>query len=84
MVQFTHALQFVARYQEISMANYIQNLQTIVDERGERLMRLHERIEWMRAHLLSSKFQGLDVEGARKDWIATADVLRFIEELRTI
>ena len=66
------------------MANYIQTLQTIVDERGERLTQLHERIEWMRAHLLSSKFQGLDVDGARKDWIATADVLRFIEDLRAV
>ena len=66
------------------MANYIQTLQTIVDERGERLAQLHERIEGMRAHLLSSKFVGLDVDGARKDWIATADVLRFIEDLRAI
>lgn len=64
--------------------NYIQTLKTIVDERGERLAHLHERIEWMRSHLLSSKFCGVDTDGARKDWIATADVLRFIEDLRQI
>lgn len=64
--------------------NYIQTLKTIVDERGERLAQLHERIEWMRSHLLSSKFCGEDLDGSRKDWIATADVLRFIEELRHI
>lgn len=64
--------------------NYIKTLQNIVDDRGERLAQLHGRIEEMRAHLLSSKFVGLDIDGARKDWIATADVLRFIEELRSI
>lgn len=66
------------------MANHIQTLQTIANDRGERLAQIHERIEWMRAHLLSPKFQGLDVDGDRKDWIATADVLRFIEDLRAV
>ena len=66
------------------MPNYIQTLQTIAADRAERLTQLHERIEWMRAHLLSSKFSGVDLDGARKDWIATADVLRFIEDLRTV
>lgn len=66
------------------MSNYIQTLQTIASDRADRLMRIHERVEYMRAHLLSSKFQGIDVNGDRKDWIATADVLRFIEELRII
>lgn len=64
--------------------NYIKTLEHIGAERGERLAQLHERIEWMRSHLLSSKFCGVDTDGARKDWIATADVLRFIEDLRKI
>jgi hypothetical protein len=38
----------------------------------------------MRMHLLSAKFSGIDTDGDRKDWIATSDVLRFIEELRSI
>lgn len=66
------------------MSNYIQTLQTIAADRGERLTQLHERIESMRAHLLSSKFSGVDLDGDRKDWIATADVLRFIEDLRAV
>lgn len=64
--------------------NYIQTLQQIGDERGERLYQLHERIESMRAHLLSPKFAAVQPDGSRGDWIATADVLRFIEELRAI
>ena len=66
------------------MSNYIHTLQRIGEERAERLTQLHERVEWMRAHLLSPKFQGVDLDGDRKDWIATSDVLRFIEELRAI
>ena len=66
------------------MANYIKKLEAIGTERAERLQAMHERIEWMRAHLLSAKFTGIDADGDRKDWIATADVLRFIEELRSI
>ena len=66
------------------MSHYITTLKSIVDERGERLTQIHERIEWMRAHLLSAKFCGEDLDGSRKDWIATADVLRFIEDLRQI
>lgn len=66
------------------MANYIKTLESIVDERGERLTKIHQSIEWMRSHLLSSKFVGESIDGERKDWIATSDVLRFIEELRAI
>ena len=64
--------------------NYIKTLQAIGDERGQRLADLHQQIEWMRGHLLSPKFQGEDPDGSRRDWIATADVLRWIETLRQI
>ena len=66
------------------MANYIKTLESIADERGDRLTQIHENIEWMRSHLLSSKFVGQSIDGERKDWISTADVLRFIEQLRAI
>ena len=65
------------------MTNYIKTLEAISAERAEKLQVLHERIEWMRAHLLSAKFVGVGADGDRKDWIATADVLRFVEELRS-
>ena len=64
--------------------NYIKTLESIANERGERLTQIHESIEWMRLHLLSSKFVGQSTDGERKDWVATADVLRWIESLRTI
>lgn len=62
--------------------NYINTLQTIVADRGARLEALHSEVEWMRLHLLSDKFVGVDQDGERKDWVATSDVLRFIERLR--
>ena len=64
--------------------NYIKTLESIGAERAERLQAIHESIEWMRSHLLSDKFNGQDMDGDRKDWIATADVLRWIESLRAI
>jgi hypothetical protein len=62
--------------------NYIKTLESISADRASRLETIAHEIEWLRQHLLSSKFQGLDVDGARKDWIATADVLRWIETVR--
>ncbi len=61
---------------------YINRLEQINDERAARLVAIHAEIELFRMHLLSPKFHGLDVDGDRKDWIATADVLRWIETLR--
>jgi hypothetical protein len=37
-----------------------------------------EVIERFRAHLGGTKFQGTDLDGARKDWIAVADVFAWI------
>jgi hypothetical protein len=52
------------------------------------LMRLKEnarvQAEWLIAfrHLLASeKFQGVDGDGGRKDWISVADVLRWLHNL---
>lgn len=64
--------------------NYIESLRTMNRELTRHHEEVSERIEDMRAHLLSPKFQGEDLDGDRKDWIATADVLRFIEDLRRI
>jgi hypothetical protein len=33
----------------------------------------------LRAHVLSAKFLGVEGDGSRKDWIATGDVLRYID-----
>lgn len=62
--------------------NYIESLRTMNRELSARHDEVTERIEHFRQHLLSSKFVGVDVDGGRKDWIATADVLRFLEDLK--
>jgi hypothetical protein len=64
--------------------NYIKTLQQIGDERGERLCQIHERIESMRAHLLSPKFAAVQSDGSRGDWIATADVNRWLQYIEDI
>ena len=61
--------------------NYIKTLESICDDRAARLEAIAHQVEWMRQHLLSSKF-GPQADGSRGDWIATADVLRWIEDLR--
>lgn len=64
--------------------NYIQRLQSISEDRANRLEAMFAKVEELRQHLQSDKFKGQDVDGARKDWIATADVLRWVEEIRRI
>lgn len=64
--------------------NYIKTLENICATRADRLEQIAHQIEWMRQHLQSSKFVGVDQDGDRKDWIATSDVLRWIESLRAI
>ena len=39
-------------------------------------------IEEFRLHLAGSKFQGLDLDGGRKDWIAVSDVLAWLNRIR--
>jgi len=41
-------------------------------------------ISAFRALLAGPKFTGVDQDGTRKDWIATADVLRRLETLRDL
>ena len=52
-----------------------------------RLRREANRTEaWLtdfEAHLLSDKFTGTEPSGERKDWIAVADVLRWLELLKS-
>jgi hypothetical protein len=41
-------------------------------------------IDEFRAYLASPKFQGLDLDGARKDWIAVADVFAWLGRIREV
>lgn len=56
----------------------MNHIQRLTQERTELLTNRHiaiEDLQEFRAHLLSAKFQGVDADGDRKDWIATSDVL---------
>lgn len=67
----------------------------IIGQRGRLLERLQEiqgEIEQFQKHLQSAKFQGTEkviaangtVVEERKDWIATADVLRWLDGLASL
>ena len=66
------------------MGSYIKTLQSIGAMASQRLIDKEAKLMDFRAHLLSQKFSGIDTDGDRKDWIATADVLRWIEDIRAI
>lgn len=57
--------------------NYIKQLECQVIETNERVIGMLERINEFQQHLASPKFTTLE-DGERKDWISTADVLRWL------
>jgi hypothetical protein len=62
------------------MANYINRLEAEVKEANAKLAAMQEQIIAFRQHLQSSKFQNTETE--RNDWIATADVQRWLDLIR--
>jgi acid stress-induced BolA-like protein IbaG/YrbA len=66
--------------------NYIHALQNrVADLERAAAVRQANIQGWLhdfRAHLISAKFQGQDPDGSRRDWIATADVNRWLDTLR--
>ena len=58
--------------------NYIKQLQSEIADNADRAARAQE----FREHLQSSKF-GPQSDGSRDDWIATADVLRWLQYIET-
>lgn len=54
--------------------NYIKKLENTVFDRGSVILAADQEIREFMAHLNSSKFQGVDLDGTRKDWISTDDV----------
>lgn len=58
--------------------NYIKQLQSEIADNANRADRAQE----FRAYLQSSKF-GPQSDGSRGDWIATADVLRWLQYIET-
>lgn len=61
--------------------NYIAKLQQENAELKDQLANVNRWRQEFLAHLASEKFQGVDSEGQRKDWIATQDVRNRLSEL---
>jgi hypothetical protein len=64
------------------MANFIKDLQAKELAHRENLSDLEKEINYFLIALGSEKFQGVDSEGNRKDWISTSDVRLRLQELR--
>lgn len=63
--------------------NHIHRLQNDVADLSGQILRRAERIREFREHLASPKFNAEQADGSRGDWIAVADVqrwLRYIED----
>jgi hypothetical protein len=58
--------------------NHIHRLQTELAEANADMIGKAERLEQFRAHLHSPKFAAEQRDGSRGDWIAVADVLRWL------
>lgn len=61
--------------------NHIQRLSAERDHARAALRGVTQALHAFRAHLLLPKFQGFDESGARKDWIATSDVLARLQDI---
>ena len=61
------------------MSNYIARLREQVTTLEADDKALRERAQEFRVHLAGPKFSGTETDGSRKDYIATADVERWIE-----
>lgn len=62
--------------------NYITQLQEENRVLNNKLAAVDQWRKEFLAHLASSKFQGVDEDGNRKDWIATQDVRNHLAELQ--
>ena len=61
------------------MSNYIVRLREQITTLAAGDKALRERIQEFRVHIAGPKFSGTEHDGSRKDWIATADVERWLE-----
>lgn len=61
--------------------NYILALQDQLSAARAALRAKDEAVTEFRCHLAGPKFQGIDLDGARKDWIATADVQAWLQRI---
>jgi hypothetical protein len=64
--------------------NHIHRLQNDVIDLNDQILRRAERIQEFREHLASPKFAAEQADGSRGDWIATADVRRWLQYIEDI
>ena len=61
--------------------NYIKLLEKQAEDKNNRLIQYSIFIDGIVAHLNSSKFKG-EEDGERKDWIATGDILKMVNDFK--
>ncbi len=63
--------------------NYIKRMETDLKDATTSIIDTLETLHTYRAFILTApKFTGRDLDGTRKDWIATSDVAAWIDALR--
>ncbi|MBW4025516.1 MAG: hypothetical protein HIU92_20740 [Proteobacteria bacterium] len=63
--------------------NHIHALTTRATAAEAAVAAKDEEIQRFRIHLSGPKFQGTDLDGGRKDWIAVADVLAWLALIKS-
>jgi hypothetical protein len=58
--------------------NYIHQLQNSIRERDDNILTRMERIQEFERHLLLPKFDKVQADGERGDWISVDDVRRWL------
>ena len=61
--------------------NYIKTLEKQAEDKNNRLIQYSIFIDGIVAHLNGSKFKG-EEDGERKDWIATGDILKMVNDFK--
>ncbi len=62
--------------------NHIVRLQTDLEAAKAEIAAKEEAIQSFLVHLDTDKFRGFDPDGARRDWIAVADVRAWLSTIR--
>ncbi len=62
--------------------NYIHRLQADLADRDAKLAAVEEELNCLRRSIDGPKYTGVDSDGGRKDWMATADIALWIERIR--
>jgi hypothetical protein len=61
--------------------NHIHRLQAGFTQARDQIAAIESEILAFRVHLGGDKFCGYEPDGSRKDWIATADVYRWLDRI---